>query len=75
MRTGWTGWILDIYISNYESQNPKQAIPIMNFFFYLSINEILKRLFVFDSHRTLFPVHGHLLYAPGHDGSKIQKMY
>jgi hypothetical protein len=30
----------------------KQAIPTMNFFFSVSINEIL--IFVFDTHWTLF---------------------
>jgi hypothetical protein len=39
--TGLTGWILDIYISNYEKDNPhlKQPIPTMNLFFFVSINK------------------------------------
>jgi hypothetical protein len=39
-----------------KSPNP-QATPIMNLFFSVSINEILIRIFVFDTHRTLFTVY------------------
>jgi hypothetical protein len=39
-----------------KSLNPhwKQAIPTMNFFFSVSKNDILTRIFVFDTHQTLF---------------------
>jgi hypothetical protein len=41
-----------------KSPNPhwNEAIPILNFFFSLSINEILIRIFVLDTHQTLFAV-------------------
>ncbi len=39
-----------------KSLNPhwKQAIPTMNLFFSVSKNDILARIFEFDTHETLF---------------------
>ncbi len=57
--TGWTGWILDIYISNYEK--PKTLLvtsnPYNEFLFLCEQkwNSII-RIFLIDTHRTLFVV-------------------
>jgi hypothetical protein len=53
--TGWTGWILDIFISNFEKpKHPLETSNLYNEFLFLC--EIIIRIFVFDTHRTLFAV-------------------
>jgi hypothetical protein len=53
-RVDWVNFGHILYISNYENPHWKQAIPTMNFFFSVSKNDILTRIFVFDTYQTLF---------------------
>ena len=45
---------LNFPVLNSQNLHWKQAIPTMNFFFSVSKNDILTRIFVFDTHQTLF---------------------
>jgi hypothetical protein len=59
------GGLWPYIFTNMKRPNPhwKQAIPTMNFFFSVSINEIL--IFVFDTHWTLFEGKGAALPSSG----------
>ncbi len=54
--TGWTGWIWTYIFQIMKCLKPhwKLAIHIMNLVFSVSKNDILTRIFEFDTHETLF---------------------
>ncbi len=57
--TGWTGWVLDIYISNYEKPKPplETSNPDNKSLFLCEHKQILIMIIVFKTHRTLFAVY------------------